>query len=130
MSSTHFHPRHLPGLLVASTMTFGGMWPFFNAPAAMLEFGLPARIATAPTSFPVFVVGNARTTSIGLMTFYFYSRGQFDVVDVIMAIGGAYCGLVDSYVVWREGKPGKAVFRLVASGFLSAWGFLGLTQGW
>lgn len=25
-------------------MTFGGMWTFFNAQAAMLEFGFPARI--------------------------------------------------------------------------------------
>ncbi|KAI0969298.1 hypothetical protein F4678DRAFT_439959 [Xylaria arbuscula] len=119
--------KHIPALIVASTMTFGGMWPLFNAKDAMLEFGFPRRIATTHTAAPVFKVGNARTTVIGLLTFYFYYRGQLDVVDVIMAITGAYCGVIDSYVVWREGKPRQALFRLVSSGFLSACGFWGLT---
>ncbi|KAI0433994.1 hypothetical protein F5Y09DRAFT_19266 [Xylaria sp. FL1042] len=119
--------KHIPALIVASTMTFGGLWPFFNAKTALLEFGFPRRIAAAPAAAPVFMVGNARTTVIGLLTFYFYSRYQFEVVDTIMAIAGAYCGVIDSYAVWREGNSRKAAFRLASSGFLSACGFWGLT---
>ncbi|KAI1313572.1 hypothetical protein F5Y03DRAFT_337037 [Xylaria venustula] len=121
------HLKHIPALIVASAMTFGGMWPLFNARDAMLEFRFPQHIATTRAAAPVFKVGNARTTVIGLLTFYFYYRGQLDVVDVILAITGAYCGAIDSYVVWREGKPRQALFRLVSSGFLSACGFWGLT---
>ncbi|KAI1426750.1 hypothetical protein F5Y12DRAFT_255415 [Xylaria sp. FL1777] len=119
--------KHIPALIVASTMTFGGMWSLFHASDAALEFGFPRRIAATPAVAPVFTVGNARTTTIGLLTFIFYARNQLDVVDTIMAVTGAYCGLVDSYVVWKEGNPRKAAFRLASSGFLSACGFFGLT---
>ncbi|KAG8160827.1 hypothetical protein KVR01_009091 [Diaporthe batatas] len=123
-----FAPRHIPGLIVASTMTFGGMWAFLNTQAAMLEFGFPARIAEAPAAAPVKVVGQARGTVIGLLVFTFYSRSQFDQVDLAMAVTGTYCGLVDSYVVWKEGNPRKALFRLVTSGLLAAWGWAGWTS--
>lgn len=108
-------------------MTFGGMWPIFNARRAMIEFGFPARITDSPTAAPVMVIGSARTTCIGLLVFLFYSRDQLDLVDQVMAVIGAYAGLVDSYVVWKEGRPRKAIFRFVSSWLLSAWGFAGMT---
>lgn len=70
----------------------------------MHELGFPARIADAPTATPVKVVGQACGTNIGLLTFVFYSRSHLDLVDLVMAMTGIYCGLVDSYVVWREGN--------------------------
>ncbi|ROV95113.1 hypothetical protein VSDG_05864 [Cytospora chrysosperma] len=90
--------RHIPALFVASTMTFGGVWPIFNARGAMLEFGFPSHIASVPAAAPVMVIGQVRTTVIGLLVFLHYSRNQLDVVDTIMAITGAYAGLLDSYV--------------------------------
>ncbi|KAI3390485.1 hypothetical protein diail_9513 [Diaporthe ilicicola] len=93
----------------------------------MLEFGFPARIADAPAAAPVMVVGQARTTAIGLLVFLFYFRSQWNLIDTVMAVTGAYAGLVDSYVVWKEGNPRQAVFRLLSSGFLSAWGYAGWT---
>ncbi|KAI8952857.1 hypothetical protein F4801DRAFT_190749 [Xylaria longipes] len=119
--------RYIPALIVAATMTFGGMWPLLDPRGSMLEFGFPRHVARAPAAAPVFKVGNARTTVIGLLTFFFYVRNQLEVVDTIMAITGAYCGLVDCYVVWKEGNTRQAVFRLLSSGFLSACGFWGLT---
>ncbi|KAH8160433.1 hypothetical protein CIB48_g7830 [Xylaria polymorpha] len=95
----------------------------------MLDFGLPPRIANTPAVAPGFKAGNARTTVIGFLTFFFYFRNQLEVVDTILAITGAYCGLVDSYVVWKEGNPRFAAFRLVSSGLLSACGLWGLTAG-
>ena len=125
----HFHPRHIPALIAGSTMALGGLWPIFNAPAAMLEFGLPARIANTPAAAPVMVVGTVRTTIIGVLILVFYSRRQMDVVDTFLAVTGGYAGLVDSYVVWREGSPSQAVFRLVSSWLIGAWGVFGMTAG-
>ena len=125
----HFELRHIPALFAASTMAFGGLWPMFDARGAILEFGLPARIADTPATAPVMVVGNVRTTIIGLLMLIFYSRGQYEVVDTFMAVTGAYAGLIDSYVVWKEGNPGKAAARLVSSGLIAAWGFAGWTAG-
>ncbi|KAI4592936.1 hypothetical protein KJ359_010188 [Pestalotiopsis sp. 9143b] len=121
--------RHVPALVVATTMTFGGLWSFFDARAAMLEFGLPDRIASTPGAASVMLINNARTTAFGLCMFTFYYRGQMEVCDTILAILGAYAGLVDSYVVWKEGNSRKAAFRFVSSGLLSAAGFAGLTAG-
>ncbi|KAH8755788.1 hypothetical protein F5883DRAFT_504500 [Diaporthe sp. PMI_573] len=123
-----FELRHILGLIVASTMTFGGTWPLFDARGAMLEFGLPARIADTPAASPVMVINGVRTTIIGLLVFTFYSRNQLDLVDLVMAVTGTYAGLVDSYVVWKEGNSRKAVFRLVSSGLLAAWGWAGWTS--
>ena len=108
-------------------MTFGGLWPLFNAPGAMLEFGFPTQVADAPAAAPVMVIGQARTTIIGLLVFILYSRNQLDMIDTLMAVTGAYAGLVDSYVVWKQGNPRMASFRLVSSGLIATWGFAGWT---
>ncbi|KAI1824549.1 hypothetical protein F4861DRAFT_505407 [Xylaria intraflava] len=123
----HFQFGHIPALIAGSTMAFGGLWPFVDARGSMLEFGLPARIADTPTAAPVFVVGNARTTCLGFLMLLFYARQELAVVDTCLAVTGAWAGIVDSYVVWREGNPRKALFRLASSGFLAAWGYLGWT---
>ncbi|KAI0476888.1 hypothetical protein F4859DRAFT_66742 [Xylaria cf. heliscus] len=123
----HFTLRHIPALIAGSTMAFGGLWPLFNARGAMLEFGLPARIADTSAAAPVMVINSARTTIIGALILLFYSRGQFEIVDTIVAVTGAYAGLVDSYVVWKEGSPRQAIFRLVSSGLISASGLAGWT---
>jgi hypothetical protein len=52
-----------------------------------------------------------------------------DVVDTFMGVMGAWAGVVDSYVVWKEGDPSKAIFRLVSSWLIAAWGFAGMTAG-
>ncbi|KAK3385914.1 hypothetical protein B0H63DRAFT_523230 [Podospora didyma] len=125
--AVQFSLRHIPALIVASTTTFGGMWTFFDAPSAMLEFGFPAHVAHAPTSTPVMINGQARTTILGLLTFIFYFQRKFVEVDTIVAVFGAYAGAVDAWLVWKEGNAGKAVFRLVASWALAACGIAGLT---
>ncbi|KAI0520764.1 hypothetical protein F5B22DRAFT_50765 [Xylaria bambusicola] len=123
----HFQFSHIPALFAGSAMAFGGVWPMFDAPAAMREFGFPAHVANTPAAAPVFVVGNVRTTCLGFLMLLFYARRQLTVVDTCLAVTGAYAGLVDSYVVWKQGNPRMALFRLASSAFLSAWGFLGWT---
>ena len=122
-----FNLRHLPALLAATTMTFGGMWSYFDPRAAMLEFGLPDRIASTPAAAAVMHINNARTTVLGMCLYALYATRQRAACDTILAILGAYAGLVDSYVVWKEGNPSKAAFRLVSSWLISAAGFAGWT---
>lgn len=92
----------------------------FNPKGAMQEFGFPDKIASAPTSGPVMVIGQVRGTIIGLLVFLFHSRNQLALVDTVMAVTGAYAGLVDSCVVWKEGNPRHALFRFVSSGLIAA----------
>ena len=125
----HFELRHIPTLFTATVMTFGGMWSYFDARAAMLEFGLPDRIASTPAASAVMKINNARTTVIGMCLYTLYFRRELAACDTILAILGAYAGLVDSYVVWKEGNPRKAMFRLVSSGLVSAVGIAGWTAG-
>lgn len=120
--------RHILPLLIATTTTFGGIWPIFNAPSSMLEFGLPAHIARSPTAASPFILCSARTTTIGLMLFTFYARGEYAVVDTILAIIGGYLGIVDSAVWWKEGIKGKAIFRACSCVVIAGWGWFGMTQ--
>ncbi|KAK7981353.1 hypothetical protein PG996_009041 [Apiospora saccharicola] len=125
----HFEPRHIPALFTATVMTFGGLWTFFDPHGSMLEFGLPERVARTREAAAVMHINNARTTTIGMCMYALYFTRQLPACDTILAILGAYAGLVDSWVVWREGNPRKAAFRLVSSGLLSAAGFARLTSG-
>ncbi|KAI1483291.1 hypothetical protein K445DRAFT_318285 [Daldinia sp. EC12] len=125
----HFEPRHIPALFTATVMTFGGMWSIFDARAAMLEFGLPERIASAPAAAAVMHINNARTTAFGICMYTLYFRRDLAACDTILAVLGAYAGVVDSYVVWKQGNPRKAAFRFVSSGLLSAVGLAGWTAG-
>lgn len=125
--SDQFNPRHVPALFTATVMTFGGLWSYWDPRAAMREFGLPDRIASAPAAAAVMHLHNARTTVLGLCLYALYFARRGAACDTVLAILGAYAGAVDSYVVWREGNPHKAAFRLASSWLLSAAGFAGWT---
>jgi hypothetical protein len=60
-----FNPWHIPALFVASALTFGGMWPYFDATSAIRDFGLPSRIADSKEARGVFLISASRTTVIG-----------------------------------------------------------------
>jgi len=119
--------RHTPALLVILTTTFGALWPMFDAKAAMLEFGFPLHLAESPLTAPIMVHAESRTMILGLITALFYIRRQYAEVDTILAIWGAYAGLVDTYQVWTLGDHGWAVFRLVSSWAIALSGAGGLT---
>lgn len=102
--------------------------PFFNAEYAILEFGLPQRIAISKPAQSTMIVSSARITAIGLAMFTFYWQGKLAAVDTIRAILG-YVGLVDGYVCWREGVPNKAVFRALSGAVIPTWGWFDMTAG-
>ena len=124
---SHFSPRHIPALIGACGMTFGGMFSMVNARASMLNFGLPTQIADVPATSPVWVIAQARTTTLGILMFTFYFRRQLDVVDIIMATISGYAALIDSYVVSSQGYTANAAFRLVVPGLFCVWGLAGMT---
>jgi len=122
-----FSPRHIPALVIATSTTLGGLWPIFNPRAAMLEFGLPRTIAEAPAAAPVMVVGQARNTVLGLLTFLFYYQGKYAEIDQLMVILAGYVGVVDCVQLWKVGQPKRGLFRLVMSWVFVASGLVGLT---
>ncbi|KAI9699180.1 MAG: hypothetical protein M1820_007259 [Bogoriella megaspora] len=120
--------RNVPPLIVAIATTFGGLLPFFNPQYAILEFGLPERIATSQPAQAVMVTQSARITAIGMSIFTFYYQGNFAAVNTMLTILG-YVGLVDGYVCWCEGMPNKGVFRLVSGLLIAACGWFGMAAG-
>lgn len=61
--------------------------------------------------------------------FIFYQQERFADVDTVMLVMGAYLGLVDGYVCWKEGMSGKAVFRCVSGMVIAGFGMTSLTEG-
>lgn len=126
--SSGFSLRHILPLLVSTALTLGGLMTFFNAEDAILEFGLPKRIAVSKPAQSVMIVSSARITAIGLALITFYLQGNLHAVDTILVTLG-HVGLVDGYVCWREDVPNKAVFRTVSGLLIAAWGWFGMTAG-
>lgn len=124
----HFSLFHVLPLFVAAATTFGGLMPFFNAEYAILEFGLPHRIASSKPAQSVMILSSARITAIGMCLFAFYVQGKLVEFDTVLTILGAYVGVVDGYVCLRENVPNKAVFRTASGLAIAAWGWFNLTS--
>jgi hypothetical protein len=69
-------------------------------------------------------------TALGLCLYALHARDKRAACDVVLAVLGAYVGLVDGWVVvWTQGNPRIAAFRVVSSGLLSAARLAGWTAG-
>ncbi|EXJ67066.1 uncharacterized protein A1O5_09712 [Cladophialophora psammophila CBS 110553] len=121
-----FRTLHAPVLLVATCLTFGGMIPFWNPHGAILEFGLPERIAISEPAHTSFIISGARVSALGMAIWVFYLQGKLAAVDTILALL-LYVGGADAYVCWQEGVPMSAIFRAVSGIVIGGWGMLGLT---
>lgn len=124
----HFVLRHIPPLLVATITTFGGTMPLFNPEGALKEFGFPERIVASKAARPVMVTQSARTSCLGLGLLLLYANNQLAAMDIVFASMG-WIGLIDWYVLWKEGLPGQAAFRAISTGLIAGWGLLGMTAG-
>lgn len=118
---------HLPALLASLTSTTGSLWSLLSPATSLREFGFLPHISNSPAAQPIMVVAQTRGAVLGMLMAIFYWRGQYAEVDLILALYGGYAGVVDSWVVWRQGNRGKAVFRLVGSWAIAAAGLGGLT---
>lgn len=117
---------HIPPLLIATGLTYGGTIPFWKPAAAIREFGLSEGFAQSQPAQQSFVIGGARVSIIGVAMWIFYLQGKLPEVDTMMTLM-AYMGAVDGYVCWKEGVARTGAFRAAVGFILGAWGWFGLT---
>ncbi|KAH7160666.1 hypothetical protein EDB81DRAFT_782735 [Dactylonectria macrodidyma] len=126
-SRPSFSPWHIPPLFIATAFTFGGLLPFWNPSRAIREYGLPDRIATSRDAHTCFAIYGSRTSIFGVALWTFYLRGDFKALDTLMGLlVGA--GAFDGYLCWKEGVPGRGLFRFLSSVVVGGWGLLGLSS--
>jgi hypothetical protein len=123
----NFSLNHIPGLFVATALTFGGMWPIFNPKSAIREMGFPQRLYDSKEAQSIMTLGMGRTTVIGMTLYTFYFQNKLVEVDTLLCILGAYLGAIDAYMCLKEGVPGKALFRGTSGVVISAIGWFGTT---
>ena len=98
------------------------------APAGtMREMGLSERMAVSVAAQRAMIIGGARTSVLGIVTFILYLQGDLATVDTVMSLM-PWLGWMDGYVCWKEGKPGFGLFRAVAATLIGVWGMLGMSQ--
>lgn len=124
----HFVLRHIPPLLLATTITIGGTMPLWNAENAIRTFGFRENIAISKPAHPVMVSGSARVTAVGIALWGLYLGNHFEAMDIVIASLG-YLAFVDGYVCWKHGVPGSVAFRTGSAGLISLWGVFGMTTG-
>ncbi|PSN67347.1 hypothetical protein BS50DRAFT_574055 [Corynespora cassiicola Philippines] len=127
----HFSWRHLPPLLLATTITIGGTMPWTHGPtAALLKFGFPQHIADSKAAWPIIKVGSARVSTIGIALWGMYLGGEqyLGAMDILIASMG-WMAFADTLVCSQEGAPGSAKFRGIATSCVALWGLLGMTSG-
>ncbi|KAG6362839.1 hypothetical protein INS49_007933 [Diaporthe citri] len=129
MAFNNLELRHLPGLLIASSETFGGFWPLFNAERAILAFGLPGPIAQSVPAQTTMFIASSRISTIGMIIFALYGQGNLAAVDTVLAVMGLYVGVMDGYFCWREGRPKMGLFRSAGAFTVAAVGLAGCTAG-
>jgi hypothetical protein len=126
---SHFTLRHLPPLLLATTITIGGAMPYTHGSrAALLKFGFPQDIASSKAAWPVIKVGSARVTTIGLAIWGMYLGAHLEAMDILFAAMG-WMALIDGIVCSKEGVKGSTVFRVASTSAVALWGLLGMTSG-
>ncbi|KAI9901032.1 hypothetical protein N3K66_002849 [Trichothecium roseum] len=123
-----FSARHIPSLFIATTFTLGGLLPFWDPARAMREYGFPGHVADARAARSPFAAYGSRTTMIGVLMWACYARRDLVFLDTILS-SLLVAGVADGYLCWREGVPGRGVFRFACSVALGGWGLLGLTSG-
>lgn len=129
MVFNNFELRHLPGLLIASSSTFGGFWPLFNSEKAILAFGLPEPIAQSAPAQTTMFIASSRISTIGMIIFALYGQENLAAVDTVRAVMGLYVGVMDGYICWREGRPKMGLFRSASAFMVAAVGMAGYTAG-
>ncbi len=122
-----FTAWHILPLLVATATTVGGVWPFFDARGAMLEFGYPVFIVEKPATHPVMITSSARSSILGALMLVFYFQGKLVEMDTVLALFGVWAGFADWYAL-RGQNNSKSWFRLFSGLCLGTWGFLGLSM--
>ncbi|RYP21423.1 hypothetical protein DL767_009276 [Monosporascus sp. MG133] len=126
----NFSWRHIPALLAATPMLFGGLFHGLAKPKeALLTYGMSPTIANTHEAQIVYYGHTIRTSTLGLLIFAFYLQDNLAAVDMTMAIMGAYCGIADVLLLWNYGNRSKVPVRFLNILAIAVWGFAGMTAG-
>lgn len=126
----HFSWRHIPALLTATPMFFGGLIHGLLRPqAALLTYGMTEKVTRSREAHIVYYGHTMRTSTLGLLVFVLYIQGDLTGVDTTMAVMGSYCGIADVILLWYHGNHSVIPVRLLSVLCIAAWGFAGMTAG-
>lgn len=106
--SAEFSGRHMPALFAASTTSIGGFWPLFFPGRGTARVWLPRARRKRTRGTPRH--DGQRRPHDGprrhhVLSSIFAACSKSG--DILLTLMGGYLGLVDSYVCWRRGNPGK-----------------------
>lgn len=115
MMLDHFSWRHIPALLSATPMFFGGLFHGLLKPkAALLTWGMTEETARSREAQVVYYGHTVRTSTLGLLVFALYLQGNLSGVDTSMVIMGDYCGIADVILIWKHGNQKVIPVRLLS----------------
>ncbi|KAH8597480.1 hypothetical protein B0O99DRAFT_660479 [Bisporella sp. PMI_857] len=120
--------RHIPALLSATPMFFGGLIHGLLKPqAALLTWGMTKEIARSREAQVVYYGHTMRTSTLGLLVFALYLQGNLTGVDTTMAVMGGYCGIAHVLTIWYHSNKSVAPVRLLSVLCIAGWGLAGMT---
>ena len=126
----HFSWRHIPALLSATPMFFGGLFHgLFRTQDAIRIWGMKERVSQSREAQMVYYGHTMRTSTMGLLLFALYIQGNLTGVDTAMVVLGGYCGIADVLIIWNHGNRGVIPVRLLSVLCIAAWGLAGMTAG-
>ncbi|RDL36454.1 Uncharacterized protein BP5553_05806 [Venustampulla echinocandica] len=124
----HFSWRHIPALLSATPMLFGGLVHGLLKPqAALLTWGMTEEVARSREAQIVYYGHTMRTSTLGLLVFALYLQGNLTGVDTTMVVMGGYCGIADVLTIWYHGNKSVIPVRLLSVLCIAGWGLAGMT---
>lgn len=142
----HFAYRHVPPILLATSISIGGMMPYTRGPEPLLLlFGFPpahcqqqGRLARHQSGFCSsdhdwlrafgHVYWRLVVQTLGeRLKLILFSLGHLEAMNIFFAAMG-WMALIDGVVCWRQGAPRSSAFRVSTTGAVALWGLLGMTS--
>lgn len=129
MNLPPFQLKHIWPLFVGIVPgVLGITYPVLNVRAAVIEYGFPARIADSKEVQAVWITQSIRTSALSVLMLVFYSQGKLAEIDTIFTIMGPWLGMVDGYMILKEGGNKRmGWFKFAVGVFMTAWGWSGFT---
>ncbi|RSM08702.1 hypothetical protein CDV31_008044 [Fusarium ambrosium] len=109
----NFRYNHIPALLLAAALCYPNTAAIFLSPSTvLLSHGLPPHIASSKEAWIVDAAGNARMLCLGGLMLYLYRRGDYRVLDTILA-SASTVGIVECIALWDIGNRTILVLRFI-----------------
>ncbi|RTE76414.1 hypothetical protein BHE90_009098 [Fusarium euwallaceae] len=121
----NFRYNHIPALLLATALCYPSIAAIFLSPSIVLtSHGFPPHIASSEEAWIVDAAGNARMLCLGGLMFHLYRRGDYRVLDILLA-SASTIGIVECISLWNIGNRTILVLRFIV---LFVFSILGAAQ--